>query len=540
MSDQPKTGPSIWERSTIVRFFRWLFSWRGMRRVFLVLAWTATILALCYGEENWRGRRAWNHYRQAAEARGESFDYAAYIPKPVPDDRNFAATPFLQSFLLGNRPVTLTNDLYARAADHIIATRLAEGRRHFEDLVAWQLASTALQSGPLAPPGRKFQSDEADPAARVAAASVVLEGMKPDEAAFAELRAASTREFSRYPVKYELEKPWFTLIPHLAKIKQVCQRLSLQACAELAAGQTEQALADVRLTVALADSIKSEPFLVSILVRIACLHLAIQPVWEGLAEHRWSDAQLQELQARFLSSDFLADMQLSLKAERACGVLMVDLIKKQGLVILDGGSESGDPLRKVVFNGLGLVIPSGWYDLEKLNYCALYDAQMKGVVDLAAKTISPSTAESNANALTKAIELTQLIRQGAAGPSGWPFKALLRHRLIASTMPVLEGFVVKIAAAQITADQAALACALERYRLANGQFPEKLEALSPRFMPRQPNDVITGQPFKYRRADDGQFILYSVGWNEKDDGGVPGKSLFDKTEGDWVWSYPAK
>ena len=107
-------------------------------------------------------------------------------------------------------------------------------------------------------------------------------------------------------------------------------------------------------------------------------------------------------------------------------------------------------------------------------------------------------------------------------------------------MPVLEGFVVKIAAAQITADQAALACALERYRLANGQFPEKLEALSPRFMPRQPNDVITGQPFKYRRADDGQFILYSVGWNEKDDGGVPGKSLFDKAEGDWVWSYPAK
>ena len=35
-------------------------------------------------------------------------------------------------------------------------------------------------------------------------------------------------------------------------------------------------------------------------------------------------------------------------------------------------------------------------------------------------------------------------------------------------------------------------------------------------------------------AFDGQFILYSVGWNEKDDGGVPGKTLFDEKEGDWV------
>ena len=62
----------------------------------------------------------------------------------------------------------------------------------------------------------------------------------------------------------------------------------------------------------------------------------------------------------------------------------------------------------------------------------------------------------------------------------------------------------------------------------------------PRFIARAPNDVITGQPYKYRRANDGQFILYSVGWNEKDDGGVPGTALFDPAQGDWVWSYPAQ
>jgi hypothetical protein len=31
------TQPSIGERSEIVRFFRWLFSWRGIRRILIVL-----------------------------------------------------------------------------------------------------------------------------------------------------------------------------------------------------------------------------------------------------------------------------------------------------------------------------------------------------------------------------------------------------------------------------------------------------------------------------------------------------------------------
>jgi hypothetical protein len=97
---------------------------------------------------------------------------------------------------------------------------------------------------------------------------------------------------------------------------------------------------------------------------------------------------------------------------------------------------------------------------------------------------------------------------------------------------------------QTAVDMATLACALERHRLANGQFPEKIEALTPRFMAKLPNDIITGEPLKYRRTDGGKFFLYSVGWNETDDGGViattPGKPyLQERAQGDWVWQYPA-
>jgi hypothetical protein len=92
-------------------------------------------------------------------------------------------------------------------------------------------------------------------------------------------------------------------------------------------------------------------------------------------------------------------------------------------------------------------------------------------------------------------------------------------------------------------NQAILACALENYRLANGQFPATLDELGSQAMPGPPLDVITGESMKYHRTTDGRFILYSVGWNEKDDGGKtvpdPSTKAPDPEQGDWVWpAYP--
>ena len=84
---------------------------------------------------------------------------------------------------------------------------------------------------------------------------------------------------------------------------------------------------------------------------------------------------------------------------------------------------------------------------------------------------------------------------------------------------------------------------MERYRLAHGEYPESLDALAPQFIAKLPHDIINGQPLHYRRTADGRFVLYSVGWNEKDDDGVVGlneSGSVDRDTGDWVWRYPAK
>jgi len=45
-----------------------------------------------------------------------------------------------------------------------------------------------------------------------------------------------------------------------------------------------------------------------------------------------------------------------------------------------------------------------------------------------------------------------------------------------------------------------------------------------------PHDIITGQTLKYRLTANGQFLPYSVGWNQRDDNGNVEKSLASRSQ----------
>ncbi len=114
------------------------------------------------------------------------------------------------------------------------------------------------------------------------------------------------------------------------------------------------------------------------------------------------------------------------------------------------------------------------------------------------------------------------------------------------TGPIAGGaryLLLNAALAQTGVSQTIIACALERHRLQTGALPENLEALAPYSPGPLPLDVITGKPMRYKRTAEGQFLLYSVGWNEQDDGGEAvlnqQRTETDATKGDWVWpAYP--
>ena len=108
---------------------------------------------------------------------------------------------------------------------------------------------------------------------------------------------------------------------------------------------------------------------------------------------------------------------------------------------------------------------------------------------------------------------------------------------------------------QTACQEAMVACALERYRLAQGQYPDTLGALVPTWLKQVPADLLDpkGAPLKYRREADGGFVLYSIGLNRLDDRGMLAPSPSNEPwrgfrpsdrffrlldEGDWVWSQP--
>jgi hypothetical protein len=344
----------------------------------------------------------------------------------------------------------------------------------------------------------------------VQAAAIVLDHLKVCEPVLSELRAASERRYCRFNVPYEAwtgptqEQAAGSTLQHLAVVKGLFRVLALHASAELAAGRTDQALADVNVMFRLEDGLKDEPLLISQLVHYSSTAVLLKPISEGLAERRWSDAQLHILQERLVQTDLLTSTVRALYGER-------DILANR---FLSGQISQGH-----------LFMLRGWDYFEELNYNRAFQEAVLPRINLAEREVNPDTGH--------ACDLAM---------SNYPPRgAFIHHRIFAAL--VLPGFHApeNAAAVQTDIDLVTVGCALERYRLADGTYPDKLEALVPRFITTLPHDIINGQPLKYRRTANGKFVLYSVGWNEKDDGGVIATNKDgnpDRNHGDWVFEYP--
>jgi hypothetical protein len=242
-----------------------------------------------------------------------------------------------------------------------------------------------------------------------------------------------------------------------------------------------------------------------------------------LAQHAWSDGQLMELEQTLKSINFLADFQFAMRCEIAQMTTTLDYFKR----------ASQSDLRRL-FCGLGsngyitlakLPWPGGWWNQNK-SRLADFDLQSLANVDSQARLVFPKGDAG----------LQNQIEQEKAKWDAWgPWKILAN----VSAGPVIHA-TQQYARGQVGIDEARIACALERYRLAHGVYPDKLEALAPGCIDELPHDIMNGEAYRYRLNADGTFQLYSVGWNQVDDGGKvvfkkDAPTQVDYEEGDWVW-----
>jgi hypothetical protein len=509
---------------------RWLFRWRNLRYVLLVLTGVILLIILFYIEEDFRGWWGWHKFKHESEAKGERFDLASTIPPPVPDDQNFALTPVVASSYEGyldkngeqitpnNTNVvdrmSMSRENYALEDSPTNYGYWAKGR--VTDLKEWQnyYRAMAVKTNEF-PVASQAQSPAVD----------VLLALSKYNSDIEEIRKASPLPYSRFPENYNTERPFNIVLIHLSALKRCSQVLELRAVAELENGQDEKALADVKLMLRLIDSTRNEPFLITHLVRNAMTSITMQPIWEGVIRHKWSDAQLSELNQGLGSLNFLSDYELCMDGERNGAVTEIESLRRhrdyneiKNIFVIEenflgfDASHSINPL--IIY-----LMPEGWYYQNDVTVARFYKKWLSPMVDVNHQVAMPEIG----NDAEKFYENWK--------PRPW--------NVFADTLVSIVGASArKLAFTQNSVNMARVACALERYHLSHGEFPETLASLSPQLIDKIPHDIIGGQPLRYHRTDNGRFLLYSVGWNETDDGGQIGmreSGSVDITKGDWVW-----
>jgi hypothetical protein len=478
-------------------------AWRNPKRYLLGLLGLVVLIGLFYAEEDWRGWHAWNRFRHQWEAKGERFALASVVPPAVPDDQNFALTPVVAScysYILDANG----HEIRPQNTNVVNQLKMEVPPDSAKGIGNWQKSTASVLPSP---------------------ATGVLLALSKYDSAIEALRQASQMPYSRFPLNYDNDPPAAILLPHLAALKKCSQVLQLRAVAELQNNQSDTALADVKLGIQLTGKIRTEPFLISHLVRIAMVNLTLQPIWEGLSRHQWSDAQLIELEQELSKLDFLADYEFSMRGERALEIANIEYLRRTHK--FDLMNDSGHSRRTVQNIGFSLM-PNSWFYQNELAIARMYQQWILHSVDIEHQTISPAAIHRSEAAETNAL-------------SRLAFYDVFARMLFPALSPAARRFAV----AQESAELARVAIALERYRLAHGEYPPSLDALAPQFMEKVPHDVTNGQPLHYRLSSDGQFVLYSVGWNETDDDGEVvlqkgSTPSVDVNQGDWVWQYPAR
>jgi hypothetical protein len=581
-----------------------------MRRSLISVAILATLTAIFYAEEDWRGKRAWENCKRELEAKGMVLDWDKFIPPPVPDEQNFftASTNILLRFHKAQTPeqsdaaaqlswlrlpplgsnsfpvfdsvrskppivaniiisptstashelgtnnltVTLNDPAAPEQVRSLIQATIGQsvnGAAGFkfselplsnlqparislrtdaspsiQDLKNLILSNTATNLGRLRVMATfdrtVFQVTMTE--VHVTAAADYLKWSDQFVPAFDEIRDALKRPYALIPGDYS--QPYSIPIINFVMMRSMAQTLAQRAQCHLLLGEPNQALREVVLMHDICRILEKQPTgqpetLVDAMINVAITGLYVNTLADGFRLHSWQEAQLTALQEQLKQINLLPFLREAFRCEPAAECRSFEIAPLPKLFSVNTKMNWSWP------------IPRGWIYQNMVNIAVLHQKPWSGF-DLANNTISPR----------KSDHALRDINDFLAHKSPYRFLAAIG---IPNYVKAQQTTVFN----QTLVNEAQIVCALERYRLSHGEYPETLDALVPQFIEKLPHDIIGGEPLHYRRTDppsqssgatSGKFLLYSVGWNETDDGGQVALKKDDRENGDWVWQYPVK
>ena len=355
----------------------------------------------------------------------------------------------------------------------------------------------------------------------VTAAADYLQWSDQFAPAFDEVREALKRPYAVIPGDYS--KPYEHPIPNFVTMRAVAQTLAQRAQCFLLLNRPQAALSELTLMHDVCRILEKPPTgqaetLVEAMINVAITGLYVATVQEGFRLHTWQAPQLAELQAQLAEINLPPWIAAAFQAEQAATCHAAELLQPSQISMIGLASAKPTIWRKIkdLPNHAIDLAPRGWV-YQNMAVCArMIQIQKENVLD------------TNQNVIPKRTELAAKEIAKSLDNHHSPFYLLARIAISNFTKAMQV-----CAFNQSLANEAQIVCALERYRLAHGDYPETLDVLVPQFMEKLPHDIIGGQPLIYRTAANGKFLLYSIGWNETDDDGRD--SGTDFTKADWVW-----
>ena len=302
---------------------------------------------------------------------------------------------------------------------------------------------------------------------------------------------------------------------HFSVLQAAAKLFSLRSLARLSNGDGTGALDDMRTMFELAGKLESEPTLIAGLVESSMVSVARQTISDGLDTGRWADDQLREIEALVARVNLIQRHIFAMQSERT--YINSALAK----CIMDGTRSKDVPQ--------GSMTESNWLVERYIcgrSYVRRNQIWMNSAFDEELSMWDP--AKEQWNPRSRSFSANEL-------KASWR-KYNFFHAIMSG--PVYENAGNRALQDHAKLRMAGLACALERYRMARGTYPEKLDLLVPGFVATIPHDPCDGQAFRYRLAPDG-YLLYSVATNRKDD---DGKLSTDdpSADPDWRWWSPLK
>ena len=450
---------------------------RSLKWLLRLIAAAATVFAVAWAVENWRGDHAWHALAREYADKGESLDYAAYRSPSIPDERNLFRAPLLVSLLESNDPAR--RELLFKTHLQEISAAIAEvvpQPGSFPDFSRLRFAlQIQLRQYHL------FTEKFSDPPA-----ADVLRALKPLEPLLDEFRQ---NVHDRPDGALNLDT-YFRSGASWGPLLELAEVLSARADALIELGHVDQALADNLAVLGMARALlrDSKTILETLLGDVIALR-TLSSFKEGCSRHLWTDPQLTSYAQLLLDCRPLQSLDQALRVGQVGQLYYLDHLDS-----VPWGEKAPFWLH---FHG--------WAQQNKVSLGSLFEHDVFPAFD----------AKTNRIFLERLKDLKALgsVLEASRSPYDWA---------AARQGKFLGEIIANVGHAQEVLIYATTAAALERHRIIQGELPARLEELEPMLIPAVPCGVFDGRPLRYTRSPAGGYQLAAEG-GDKD-------SAWDQTE----------